>query len=109
MQQVEQGCALQVLRRKRSRQPEKEHRKNTLWSTLGTRISHVKEGLSPFYPLCFQIILTYTRSVHAFEILNEGKKSYMLTNTSLMMLEERTRKGEKASWGSLMAAEVFGR
>ena len=95
---------------KEERQTARERTLNySLWSTLGTRISHVKEGLSPFYPLCFQIILTFTRSVHAFEILNEGEKTYMLTNTSLMMLEERTRKGEKASWGSLMAAGVFGR
>ena len=95
---------------KKEKQTARERTLNySLWSTLGTRISHVKEGLSPFYPLCFQIILTFTRSVHAFEILNEGEKTYMLTNTSLMMLEERTRKGEKASWGSLMAAGVFGR
>ena len=41
----------------------------------------------------------------------KGKKSYsyMLTNTSLMMLEERTRKREKPSWGLLMAAGGFGR
>ena len=83
---------------KKEKQTARERTPNySLWSTLGTRISHVKEGLSPFYLLCFSIILTFTRIILAFEILSEEKKSYMSTNTSLMMLEERTRKGEKTS------------
>lgn len=60
---------------KKKKQRARERTPNySLWSTLDTRISPVKEGLSPFNLLCFSIILTFTRSVHAFEILNEEKK-----------------------------------